>query len=497
MSVWAAGCAQERTPPSVLLITIDTLRADHLGCYGYERAQTPNLDALAEDSVVFDRAHTVSNNTLPAHASMLTGRYPHAIGIPRNSFTLAPGEKTLATELSAVGYETAAFVSASALASPLGLNRGFDLYDETFGVREMDQEQRRAESTTDAVLAWLRRHDGETPFFLWVHYFDPHYPYTPPEPFDRLYGNDYRGPADGSMEYLCTIWGLGTPAVKPSPADVQRMIDLYDGEIAYLDVQLGRLFRYLDEAGLRETVMTVVTADHGESLDEHDYYFNHGLYLYEPSLHVPLIVEMPDDAVTPRRIETQVETFDIFPTVMTAAGLPVAENVHGIDLTPLLTGDVDGAQRTPPAPGMPADADPRLRRYSYAESCRPWGSRGGESAGLPQSDEGARAHRRSVEADRDAVSGHHRALPPGTRPRGDGQFGRAAVTAGRADVGRAEKVEGREPSRGPAGSRESRAPSISGVHELAARAPRGYAGLAARWPGRTAARPHGQRGRTR
>lgn len=392
LALWTLGCAQETLPPpSIVLITIDTLRADHLGCYGYERARTPHLDALAEGGVLFENAHTVSNNTLPSHASILTGRYPHSIGIPRNSFPLAPEEATLATILQAAGYETAAFVSASALASPLGLARGFDLYDETFGVREMDQEQRRAEATTDAVLEWLDRQTtgsrAETPFFLWIHYFDPHYPYTPPEPYDRIYGEDYSGPADGSMEYLCTIWGLGTAPVPPGPADIQRMIDLYDGEIAYLDAQLGRLFRFLDESGLRSSTMTVVTSDHGESLDEHEYYFNHGLYLYEPSLHVPLIVQQPggppqggqadgaggatDGTHGPRRVATQVQTFDIFPTVLKAVGLNVAETVHGLDLTPLLTGAMDGRQR-PPRPGPDPEADPGRRRYSYAESCRPW-----------------------------------------------------------------------------------------------------------------------------
>ncbi|MAG33188.1 MAG: hypothetical protein CL908_20105 [Deltaproteobacteria bacterium] len=179
LGLWTA-CSSP-PPPNLVLITIDTLRADHLGCYGYERARTPNIDVFAGGAVRFTRATTVSNNTLPAHVSMITGLYPQTAGGPRNGFKLRGEIHTLAEQLQGAGYRTAAFVSASALASGLDVDQGFDRFDESFPVREMDQRQRRAETTVAAIRAWLAE-EQQGPFFLWAHFFDPHYPYTPPPP---------------------------------------------------------------------------------------------------------------------------------------------------------------------------------------------------------------------------------------------------------------------------------------------------------------------------
>jgi len=337
-----AACGGIDPPPDLLLISVDTLRADHLGAWG--GAPTPNIDALAASGVRFSRALTVTNNTLPAHVSMLSGLHPQHSGVPRNGFKLPEKTTWLPQELAAQGYETAAFVSASALSGKLGLSRGFGTFDDTFDVREMDQQQRRGATTVDAALAWLGQ-PRDAPTFAWVHVFDPHYPYTPPDPPKSA----YTGPADGSLEYLLKIWGRGVPKIPTTAADRARMVELYDAEISYLDRELGRLI-----AGADDDDLIVLTADHGESLTEHDYLFDHGRLLYQPSLHVPLIVRPPRSwGVSPAVRDAPAQIIDVASTMRAAAGLTASGD--GVDLGPLLR---DGA-----AP---------LRAVAFAESCRPW-----------------------------------------------------------------------------------------------------------------------------
>ena len=347
------GASQDR--PNVVLITIDTIRADHLGCYGYGRARTPNIDAFAAAAVLFDQASPTINTTLASHASLLTGFYPQTLALPRNSFPLEAEFETLAGILSGRGYETAAFVSASALHSRMGLARGFHLYEETFEIQGLDQDQRRAQETTRAVMEWLgARH--RNPFFLWVHYFDPHYPYDPPAPYDTLYGSGYEGPADGSMEYLSGIWERSARKIEPEQEDLQRVVDLYDGEIAYLDFWLGPLLERLGRPEHLERTLVAIAGDHGESLTEHDYLFNHGLKLYEPTLRVPLILRLPGTmGAEARTVPAQVQVHDLFPTILAASGAPVPPRVEAVDLTPLALGRTDSA-----------------RPFVYAEASRPW-----------------------------------------------------------------------------------------------------------------------------
>ncbi|MFH1746028.1 MAG: sulfatase [Planctomycetota bacterium] len=344
--------------PNVVLITLDTLRADHLGCYGYGPARTPNIDRFAASAVRFELAVTVSNNTFPSHAAMLIGKHPQSFGVPRNGFKLPPGNATLATILKSQGYETAAFVSASVLESSMGLAPGFDVYDQAFDTREIDQVQRRASATTPAVMAWLKQR-GAKPFFLWLHYFDPHYPYTPPAPYDDLFYPEYEGPADGSIEYLSGVAGVrGFPKHETSPEDFRRLVALYDGEIAFLDANLGPVFDLLAEEHHRQRTVVVVVADHGESLTEHDYYFDHGEFTYQPSMHVPLIIRpLGYDAQKGSGVAAeQVETIDIFTTVLAQVGLPVPAGTEGRDLTPLCRGEAGW-----------------VRKLCFGEGCRPWG----------------------------------------------------------------------------------------------------------------------------
>ncbi|MCU0236101.1 MAG: sulfatase [Acidobacteria bacterium] len=323
--------------PDIVLITLDTLRADRLGCYGHAAARTPVLDAFAASACLFEQATTVSNNTLPAHAAILSGIHPRRLGVPRNGFEVPAAQRGLAVLLSGQGYDTAAFVSCSVLDATCGLRKGFAVYDDEFDIEEIDQAQRRAPQTVQRALGWLAR-PGEKPRFLWLHCFDPHYPYTPPPPYDRLFYPEYSGPADGSIRFIAGIQGRhGFPKTRTGPDDYRRLAALYDGEIAFLDASLAPLFAYLDRPGVRERTVVVVVADHGESLTEHNYYFDHGLDVFQPSMHVPLMIR-PADRVPGRRMAEAVQTIDIFPTVLRLAGLDVPKTIEGRDLSPLRRG---------------------------------------------------------------------------------------------------------------------------------------------------------------
>ena len=272
---------------NVLLITLDTTRADHLGCYGYTPAKTPNLDRLAREGIRFARVYCPAPLTLPSHASIMTGLYPVAHGVRNNGHDLPSGIKTLAEILKGRGYSTAAFVSSFSVDSRFGLDRGFDVYDDTFRSEspfKTQNEERRAEETFARFSRWLET-NGTNRFFGWVHYFDPHLPYDPPSPYKEEF--------------------KGNP---------------YDGEVAYMDRYVGALLERLKETGVLERTIIVIAGDHGEGLGD-KVETGHGIFLYEETLKVPLILHNP--AVFPRSqvIESQVRLIDIAPTILEILGL--------------------------------------------------------------------------------------------------------------------------------------------------------------------------------
>ncbi len=283
--------------PNLLLVTIDTTRADHLGCYGDRDARTPALDGLARDGLLFERAVATAPITLPSHASILTGQYPIVHGVRDNgTYAARPELQTLAEVLHGAGYATAAFVSAHVLAAAYGLAQGFDVYDDRLDqivVRGVGSLERRAGSTVTAALAWLDRPPQE-PWFLWVHLYDPHAPYSPPESVEDL------------------------PAER------------YDAEISYADRQLGRLLARVDAAGRGERTIVVATADHGEGLGEHRE-ATHGLFVYDSTMVVPLLIRWPPLGAG-RRIGGQVSHVDLFPTLLELLGLPPAKERCGASL---------------------------------------------------------------------------------------------------------------------------------------------------------------------
>jgi choline-sulfatase len=317
------AAAGDGARPNLLLVTLDTVRADHLGCYGYALAETPTLDALAREGVRFAHASSPVPLTLPAHASILTGLLPPRHGVRNNGGGALPaGTATLATRLAAAGYRTAAFVAAFVLDHRFGLQPGFAVYDDEVN-RDPNagwvlEAARPANQVVDRALAWLGRGDSR-PFFLWVHLYDAHAPYNPPSPQRE------RHP--------------GRP---------------YDGAIAFDDAQLGRLLAEIDRRGWHGRTLVAVAADHGESLGEHGE-ATHGLLLYEPALAVPMLLRGP--GLAPRVVSTPVSLIDLAPTLSGMLRLPppaaspaVPAAVDGRDLAAALR-----AGREPPAADLYAE----------------------------------------------------------------------------------------------------------------------------------------------
>ncbi len=310
-------------PPSIVLVTLDTLRADHLGLYGYFRDTSPALDRLAAEAVVFDNALTTMTTTLPAHASLMTSTLTLTHGIKGNVQHLdtrldGSGLATLAEVLADGGYRTAAFVSAAPLKSHTGIQAGFGHWDQP------EARQRRAGPTTRRVERWLAT-AGEGPLFLWVHYFDPHDPYDPPPPYDTAFA------ADGRLERWLAERRVG----KWRNPRLHELIDRYDGEIRYLDAELGKLFAALEAAGHWREAAVVVAGDHGEGLGQHGW-IRHGR-IFQEQLRVPLLVKLPaGDRRRARRDPRVASLVDVVPTLVAALDLEVPERfarqLEGVDL---------------------------------------------------------------------------------------------------------------------------------------------------------------------
>ena len=295
-----------RTP--VLLITVDTLRADRLSCYGARSVKTPAMDGLAAQGVRFDRALVQSPTTPPSHAVILTGTYPMYNGV--RGFTSGPLQKgvgVLAEAFQRHGYDTAAFVSSAVLESSWGLGRGFQEYDDRLTVRRVEignpaAIERRAGETVGRVLDWFQAHpqsgSSAHPFFIWLHLYDPHAPYDPPEPFHTQYSGH-----------------------------------LYDGEIAYADSHLGRLFDYLRSKNLYDRTLIVLMSDHGESLGEHGE-DEHGFFIYDSTLHVPLIFKPPSGMTAPHVSHRLVGVIDVAPTLLDLLHMqdPLRQQFQGASL---------------------------------------------------------------------------------------------------------------------------------------------------------------------
>ncbi len=325
-----------RARPNVIFLAVDTLRADHLGCYGSTLGASPRIDELASRSTRFTRTLSPSNMTSSSFASFLTGTYQKTHGIVQLSNTgyrLDSGLKTLAEYLKEEGYATLGAVSAFHLDGELsGFGQGFDQYLDYDG---KDPKQRAA-VTTDRVLdmldQWRRGPDGKKPLFLFVHYFDPHWPYTPPPPFDTRYWTGERPPNELVL----------STSVEDEPQQrnwKEFFVSQYAGEVAYCDRELGRLLDGLDARGLSDHSLVLFTADHGENLGEHDLYFNHSR-MYREVTNVPLLIRTPDSSQG-RVVDALAQGLDIMPTALDFAGASVSPReslIEGKSLRPLLEG---------------------------------------------------------------------------------------------------------------------------------------------------------------
>ena len=304
----SASAPAKTLPPDIFLITIDTLRADHVHCYGYADGSTPALDALAKDGVRFTQAFTPSPITNTSHASILTGLLPGSHGVTDFAVPLSTAYPTIAELLKARDYHTAAFIGAVILDSKTlapGFDRGFDFYDNFPEHASTKSRWGRVERRGMEVVAhaekWLSTHPAG-PHFVWVHLYDPHDPYEPPAPYSQIYKDR-----------------------------------LYDGEIAYADSALAHFVGYLKSIGKYRKSIFVVLGDHGEGLGEH-HEDTHGIFLYDSTTHVPLIVKLPDELSAGNTVTAQVRTLDIMPTLIELAGGPAPDRRDGDSLQPYFAG---------------------------------------------------------------------------------------------------------------------------------------------------------------
>jgi arylsulfatase A-like enzyme len=359
--------------PNVILITVDTLRADHIGAYGMRAAQTPTIDRLAREGARFDRAICQLPQTNPSHTALLTGLYASTNGVKIHMVDqLRSGVQTMADVFLQGGYRTGAIYSWVSLDPQFsGLNRGFQTYDGYVLNRSLlfsnpnleqlaalyrqieakvpivktadahlgssDEIERRldgrADVTNAAVFNWLDTHASAGPFFLWVHYYDPHYPYTPPAGFDHLFGLKYTGHVDGSID---TLKAIEDGKLTLTDADLARLGELYQGEIAYTDSQIGRLVANLGSRGMLDDTILVVTGDHGESFGEHGDW-THGLKVFESEVRVPLVIRYPARVPAGVAVSAPVQLIDVMPTLLELTGLRPAKPIQGTSLLPLVT----------------------------------------------------------------------------------------------------------------------------------------------------------------
>jgi arylsulfatase A-like enzyme len=358
------GCSRDSSPatkpaakratgpaPNVVLISIDTLRRDHVGCYGYPRPTTPNVDRLASEGAVFENMISSASWTLPAHAAMLTGLADTVHGALDTDRKLADDRETLAERLKAVGYTTAGFFSGPTLHPAYGLGQGFDTYVDCTAYPELNAASAQqgkgiavgsplqvaamhdvsSPRVYAAFQAWMKE-PHPRPFFLFLHFYDPHFDFIPPPPYDTLFDPNYQGTVTGQN----FIFDDQVNAQMPR-RDLDHLIALYDGEIAWTDAHVGKVLDDLDAAGLRDSTLVVLLADHGIEFFEHNGK-GHRHTLFDELIRIPFILRYPGHVPSGQRYGQQTSMIDVVPTVLELVGLPAATNVMGQSVVPLLKG---------------------------------------------------------------------------------------------------------------------------------------------------------------
>ena len=338
LALSTAGCGRDgsglASAPDVLLVTVDTLRADYLGAYGFAGETSPHFDALAARSVVFERALAASSRTAPSHASIMTSLFvrQHALGAGDGTTRLGD-ERTLAEYFREAGYATAAFVGNATLSRRSGLDRGFETYDDELPHAERNRPyrfERSGAETSERALAWLTAQNG--PSLLWVHLQDPHGPYTPPPPFDQTFNLEAQ-PGDHPLpvhESQSSFRGVPAYQALEGLVEPRQYRSRYAGEIRFADESLGKLLAACEARAAARGVIILVTGDHGESLGENERYFSHGFATTAEQSHVPLLLHAPE--LAPGRRSELVHHIDVLPTLLELAGLPLPEEPRGVAL---------------------------------------------------------------------------------------------------------------------------------------------------------------------
>ncbi len=332
-AVWLAGCSKRSParPTNIFLITTDTLRADHLGCYGYHRDTSPNIDAFADDAMLFERCFSHASDTRFSFASLLSGFLPHETGI-LTSYSLPSAVVTLPQMLKRDGYTTAAVISNYVLRKKHGFNAGFDEYDDATreSVINKKSHEKTAITATNNAINMLEKYKDQK-LFMWVHYQDPHGPYTPPDPYSKMFIDPNLEPR--KVRQLTSMSGRGgipTYQKLKGHDDYNYYVSQYDGEIRYHDNQFKRLIDQIKAMGMYDNSLIIFSSDHGEGMGGHNYYFAHGEHIYNGLIHVPLIVRS-GNRLSGRRKDF-VQHLDIVPTVVDSLGIESNPNFRGTDL---------------------------------------------------------------------------------------------------------------------------------------------------------------------
>lgn len=379
---------------NIILISVDTARADFYGCYGNQAVSTPSMDALASEGVLFENFYSNINATLPAHSSIMTGLYPAQHGVARNSMRLAASNLTLPEFLATKNYKTAAFIGSFILSSTFGFNQGFHVFNETFKVpspqyvehnitigagkklnrivhkTNVRQITRKAEEVNEAFFHWLDQY-GKEKFFAFIHYYDPHFPYIPPRKWYKKYlasippgipltqvernrvESTFQKKIDRNLIFRSSE--IGSAAYNE---EINALLKLYLSEIEYTDHAIGQVIDRLEKKNLRSRTILLVTADHGENLVEHwdmNEFFGHGSLTFETETRVPFIISCPGVIPKAKRVKQIASHVDIFPTVAELIGAKSLPGMKGVSLVPDLLGD-----RAP------------LHRPIYSEACQPY-----------------------------------------------------------------------------------------------------------------------------
>jgi len=313
----------------IVVISLDTTRADHFGFAGNEWIRTPNLDAFAKRAIVFDNYITVVPTTLASHATLFTGKYPHNHGVPRNGYAIPPENVMLPEILQESGFHTAGFIASVVLDSRFGFHQGFDHFDNESGT------YRPGEEITDAAIRYLDTLEGNKRLFLFAHYYDPHQPYEAPAPYQTQYDPD----GLEGLPPLAKVIGRGEFSRAQKDDFAGRYAKQYASEISYMDEHIGRLLDDLERRGILDRALVVITSDHGENLWNHPDFFNHGVTVFETVTRCVGMIRLPAGPAYPARVDGVVASIDFMPTVLKAIGVTAPADIDGESLDLETIGD--------------------------------------------------------------------------------------------------------------------------------------------------------------